>query len=263
MPIEPWNLDLARVAKQVAFDAVGFCFLYLIVVAGTWRARPAWLRAGGSLVFGLLFLACATVTAPWLAAPLLARAEKATRDAEATQCGARTPTLVVLGGGAFTPEVPSAVTHMRIVEAAKRVKTATQEKRKLTVVLSGGNDGSLPVSEAQIMKRALFLEIGETGRDHVFLLEDKSRNTYQNAALTRELLQKRKTPLSIVLVTSALHLPRAKGTFERQGFKVCAVAAPSAELSPRGLASFHAGSLSVAVLNEWIGLWGYRVKGWN
>jgi len=163
------------------------------------------------------------------------------------------------------------VTQMRVVEAAKIVKAATQENRRLTVVLTGGLDEDLGVSEAQVMKRALFLELGESGRAHDFLLEDKSKNTYQNAAFTKEILNSRKEVQtsrkaqgpSVVLVTSAVHMQRSVKTFERLGFRLCPIAAPSTELRARGLASFHAGALTVGVLNEYVGMLAYRLKGWN
>lgn len=46
--------------------------------------------------------------------------------------------------------------------------------------------------------------------------EDQSRTTYENAMETRRLLG----PVSILLVTSASHLPRATALFSKQGFKV-------------------------------------------
>ncbi|MCA2961725.1 MAG: YdcF family protein [Silvanigrellales bacterium] len=262
MNVAPWNVELARIAKQVAFDVVGFAFLYFLFLAATWRAHVVWLRVSGTVVFLLLVAFCLRVTPVLLSSRLVAKATALTKASESAGCVHKASTVVVLGGGIHSPEVLTTSTQMRVVEAAKIVKLATQEERILTVVLSGGFDNTLGVSEAQVMKRALFLEIGETGRTHTFLLEDKSRNTYQNAAYTKALLAK-KSSEQIVLVTSAVHLPRSLATFERQGFDVCPVAAPSPELRTQGLASFHAGAQTVAVLNEYIGMLGYKLKGWN
>jgi uncharacterized SAM-binding protein YcdF (DUF218 family) len=51
------------------------------------------------------------------------------------------------------------------------------------------------------------------------LLEGQSRTTTENAADTARLLQARGIR-KILLVTSALHMRRARGLFERAGFEV-------------------------------------------
>lgn len=262
MTVAPWNAEWAQIAKQVAFDAVGFAFLYFIFLAATWRAPVVWLRVSGTVVFVLLVAVCLKSTPLALSRGLVADAGELTKASQASGCVSKSGTVVVLGGGIHSTEVLTTPAQMRVVEAAKIVKLATQENRLLTVVLSGGFDETLKVSEAQVMKRSLFLELGETGRNHTFVLEDKSLNTYQNAAYTKRILEKKATG-PIVLVTSAVHMRRALRTFEAQGFEVCPVAAASPELRTRGLASFRAGAMTVSVLNEHLGMLGYRLKGWN
>src|SRR5690606_30182135 len=55
--------------------------------------------------------------------------------------------------------------------------------------------------------------------EEAILPEDRSRNTYENALYVRELLAQADSN-EIVLVTSALHMPRSVAIFERQGFSV-------------------------------------------
>ena len=55
--------------------------------------------------------------------------------------------------------------------------------------------------------------------DQAILLEERSRNTYENAVNAKQLFHGR----SILLVTSAYHLPRAVAIFARQGFQVTPV----------------------------------------
>ena len=55
------------------------------------------------------------------------------------------------------------------------------------------------------------------------VIENASRNTFENALLTRKMLEAKGEwfePYPIILVSSALHLPRAIACFEKQGFKV-------------------------------------------
>lgn len=70
--------------------------------------------------------------------------------------------------------------------------------------------------EAPEMKR-LARRLGVA--DHAIQLEDRSRNTYENAVNTKRLLPGG----SILLVTSAYHLPRAVALFAAQGFSVTPV----------------------------------------
>lgn len=262
MSAEPWNLELARLGKQMIFDLPAFVFLYAIVAAAAWR-RPRLQLVGVGLVVLLLLAFASSFLPPLAAEPLLATSERRGKETRDSRCASKKDVVVILGGGAFTPEVPSVATHLRVVEGAKIVKQAGQERRRLKVVLSGGGDPDTPgLTEARVMKRTLFLELGETGREHEFLLEAESQNTYQNAARTRDLLRARQLPLDVVLVTGALHMQRAARTFEKAGFTVCPVPAPAANLRSVGVASFRAGSLTVEVLNEYVGILGYTWKGW-
>ena len=54
---------------------------------------------------------------------------------------------------------------------------------------------------------------------HAIVTEEHSRTTYENATETKRLLG----PASILLVTSASHLPRAVALFTKQGFRVTPV----------------------------------------
>ena len=51
------------------------------------------------------------------------------------------------------------------------------------------------------------------------VLEERSRNTSQNAAFTADILARREIGC-ILLVTSALHMPRSKALFKAQGLGV-------------------------------------------
>jgi len=71
-------------------------------------------------------------------------------------------------------------------------------------------------SEAELAK-PLLLTLGVP--EARLILETKSRDTYENALLTRDLVKPQPGEIWI-LVTSANHMPRAMGTFRRIGWNV-------------------------------------------
>lgn len=133
------------------------------------------------------------------------------------------------------------------------------------VVLSGGrNDwGSDLPSEAKTM--AQFLEdLGVP--QQAILLEERSRNTHENAINCVELMRKQGMERAI-LVTSALHMPRSFAALRAQG--VDAVPAATDFLVTDGsrsifswLPSALALQRSTFALHEWIGIAVYSWRGW-
>jgi uncharacterized SAM-binding protein YcdF (DUF218 family) len=100
-------------------------------------------------------------------------------------------------------------------------------------------------------------------RDRV-ILEDRSRNTYENAVFTRELV-KPKAGERWLLVTSAFHMPRAIGCFRRADFPVEAYPVDWRKLPVLRLAlNYHIaaglGDLDGAA-HEWTGLLVYWLRG--
>ena len=51
------------------------------------------------------------------------------------------------------------------------------------------------------------------------ILEDRSRNTYENAVFTRDMVDP-EAGENWLLITSAFHMPRAKALFHKAGFAV-------------------------------------------
>jgi len=97
------------------------------------------------------------------------------------------------------------------------------------------------------------------------LYEEASRNTYENALFTRDLVQPQPGE-KWLLVTSAAHMPRSVGLFRKAGFDVVAypVAFKSTGKSgqwyvPR-TAGAALGNIESAV-HEYLGLWVYYLSG--
>ncbi|SFD95755.1 Uncharacterized SAM-binding protein YcdF, DUF218 family [Marinobacter sp. DSM 26671] len=90
------------------------------------------------------------------------------------------------------------------------------------LILAGGSDARFSrMSEAEAMQRFL-LDMGVPAS--AMLLEENSRTTRQNAQFASDLLGKRGIG-EVILVTSALHMPRAVALFRARGLKVIPVAA--------------------------------------
>ncbi|MGR3810669.1 YdcF family protein [Jiulongibacter sp. NS-SX5] len=125
---------------------------------------------------------------------------------------------VVLTGGIANESLPY-TENVNIDYAADRIWQALQlyKNKKITkILITGGDVGILHKKEVTEIDLAYnFLKANGVNKDDI-LLEKKARNTFENALHTNSRLQKR----NIILITSAFHMRRAVGCFERQGFNV-------------------------------------------
>ena len=165
--------------------------------------------------------------------------------------------IVVLGG---TVKPPSGTSTEINLGRAGRIWYAARlfhaDKAPLVLLSGGGDLERQAFSEARAM--ALFLQdLGVPAQ--AVALEEASRNTRENAAFSAELLKARGIE-HILLVTSALHMPRALPLFKAQGIKV--TPAPTdfeaGQEPPHGLLAWlpDAGALngSALAMKELVGL---------
>ncbi len=145
--------------------------------------------------------------------------------------------IVVLGGGRrshapeYGGETVSALTLERVRFGARLHRASG-----LPVAVTGGVVSGSGAPEAELMARALREDFSVPVR----WVERESRNTEQNAAFTRRLLE-RDAVIRIVLVSHAIHLPRATRMFRDEGFHV--LPAPTAWFGGPGTSS---------TLRDWI-----------
>jgi uncharacterized SAM-binding protein YcdF (DUF218 family) len=236
---------------------LGICSVYLLWKR-TWSPRAAWLTATATLLLALLSTPAASYfalgTLEWGYPPI----EPAAGD--------RRP-IVVLSGGILPPDdvrrqaVLSGDTIHRCVAAAELYHRGPPRP----IVLSGGRVlADMPGPTLAEAMREWMLKLGIA--PEMLRLEDRSRNTRENAARCRELLV-REGADEIVLVTHASHMPRAARCFRRQGFGVAPFAC--LHLATRPPATFvdfvpnptSAREVQVAY-HEWLGLLWYRLRGW-
>lgn len=169
--------------------------------------------------------------------------------------------IVVLGGALSPPSGRS--TEIDLQAAADRVWYAARlfhAGKAPLLLLSGGSErGRHAYSEAQAM--AVFLQdLGVPAR--AIWLEEGSRTTRENAAFSAPLLKGRGIQ-NVLLVTSALHMPRALALFATQGLQAIpaptdfeAHRAPPAGLQawlPDALALDGSGRAIKELVGKWVG----------
>ncbi len=173
--------------------------------------------------------------------------------------------IVVLGGS--TANSRENWFQTKVGEATKsRVETASvlyHAGRAPLIVLSGAAlDGN--VSEAQMMANRLE---HQGIPERALLLETRSYTTRENALYTAELLHARNIH-HVLLVTSALHMPRAMAVFRKQGIDAVAAASPAQIVVPDepGFSfwqpSMRALSASRSIVKEYVALLVYWMRGW-
>lgn len=135
--------------------------------------------------------------------------------------------IVVLGGGAYryTPDYPHG-TVKDLTLARLRYAARLQRTSHLPILVSGGDPNRTGTSEAALMREALEQAFGAKVR----WTESASRNTYENARFSWTILHG-KGINRIVLVTSAVHMPRSLMVFRQAGFQV--IPAPTDYLPTR------------------------------
>jgi len=236
-------------------------FALLLAVAGLaliWRGH----RAGRwPLLIGLGFfvLMLATPIAPLVVMPL------EDRFARPAEMPPHVDGIIVLGG-AVDQNITEARGIPSLNGAAERMTELVALARKYPqakLVFTGGQ-GSLvhgSLSEADVA-RALW---GAMGVDPARVTyEDQARNTFENAVLTKALVQPGPGE-TWLLVTSASHMPRSVGAFRAAGWNV--VPWPVNFRTGHGFAALYdapfverIGQFEVG-LREWIGLAAYRLMG--
>ncbi len=159
------------------------------------------------------------------------------------------PWIVVLSGGITSKGLLNATTKARVQWAAELHGQGLGER----LVVSGGprRPGRPPSGPAM---KSLAVEHGvPAGRIEI---EGHSSRTAENAEEVARLVHAR-GDASILLVTSSLHMRRAKLCFQKQGIAVGAAPVPKIEGEPPERASVVS-----QALHEYIGLVYYGLRRW-
>lgn len=243
------------------------CLLLLIALVLVWR-KPRF--AALSIVLALSVLLAGSNA--WVANQLAQSLEwQYIPTFELPQADA----IVVLGG-AIKPESPPRP-WVDVSEAGDRPIHGAQlyrEGKAPFIILSGGRidwkDGGPPES-ADMAKLVEALGVPATA----ILQDPTSLNTYENAVNVRQILQERNLK-RVLLVTSAMHMPRSLKIFQKLGIEVFPaptdflVTEQNIQESWKTTEGLVLGLLPDAeqlqqttrALKEYVGLLYYRLKGW-
>ena len=231
-----------------------------LAVIGAVLLWTRWRGAGRFVVtFAALgiFAVGSLPVARWIALPLELRFP-AFNASDAEIAG-----IIVLGAGYAQV---SDLTGAPVVEASggrliKLIELAEAYPRA-RLAYTGGGSPTLEMSEADRAARDLAHVGFDVGR---VAFEGRSRNTYESAVLSKEMLSPQPGE-RWVIVTSAIHMPRAVGAFRAAGWEV--IPAPVEYLFGRR-SNFDWGTFQPVrqflwvsrITHEWIGLVVYRVLG--
>lgn len=238
---------------------LAWLFLAALLAPVAWRLKSR-LLAGVCVAVAVVAFAAST---PLLANLLVRKLEHAV--AEVPQCDVAPPgTVVVLAGGVDRP--PRDRMDFAVMDQAskRRMERGVQywrERAGRRMVIAGGALGRGRVARADLMvEYALWLGLPPDA----LRTERHSANTHQNA---RELSRlEPSVPRRIALVTSAVHMPRARMEFRSFGFDVCPLATDRRAVRARGLDALLPRVSAIVktqmALHEFAGIAYFQWRGW-
>jgi len=254
------------------------CWFLLVALVLIWRRSPREVT-GAILLLALTCLWLAGNNA--LADRLVGSLEKQYRDVPRLE---KADAIVVLGGCTEITKYPRVWPEVngagdRIFQAARIYKAGWAP----VIITSGGQTAltlnpGLP-TESQAMA-ALLMEVGVP--QEAIIEESQALNTYQNVTNVHKILNQRGWQ-RVLVVTSAIHMPRAMAIFAKQGIAAIPVptdflvtVSPKPSQLPANLASRLIRNIRVITnvprawaivklnhaLKEYMGMEAYRLRGW-
>jgi len=211
----------------------------------------------------LYIIAAFSPLATWLLHPLEHHTTAGTERDVAGASG-----IIVLGGS-LSGAIPTPGGAVSVGPSSERVTEALRLALKhpeLPVIFSGGNGSVLQSADAELNEaRAAERFFESFGIAPPRLrLEDRSRNTLENATFSAAMLRP-KPDQRWILVTSAFHMRRAAALFEAQGFRVVpwpvgSMTSGRGDLEPFGSGSDGLRHIDIAS-KEWLGLFVSWLRG--
>lgn len=170
--------------------------------------------------------------------------------------------IIILGGGrrVVMPEYGKPIPYSTVLERL-RYAMHIQRQTQLPILITGGHVFPKSISEAEVMNQVLIDDFQFEAK----WLEQKSRNTAQNANFSYDILNKEGIN-KIYLVTHSSHMNRAVDIFTHVGFDI--TPAPTiynsagTNMPPimQWLPKSNALELSRNILHEMLGYWWYQLR---
>ncbi|HEY9889669.1 MAG TPA: YdcF family protein [Candidatus Obscuribacterales bacterium] len=261
-------LFLSKLLPLLIYPVGLSSFLLGLTLWWIWRRRRRWALGSGAIALLILLVSSNS----WVATRLVQSLEW--RHLPPASLPAA-EAIVVLGGSTRPADYPRPWVDVmesgdRVLHGAQLYKAGKAPK----LILSGGRidwKGGGPPESDDMAQIAMAM-----GVPRADILEDPtSLNTYQNAVNVKAILAEEGIN-QILLVTSAMHMPRSLAIFQKLGMN--AIAAPTDFLiSERSVAEIsgsrqafllsllpNASNLDVVsrAIKEYIGLVVYRLRGW-
>ena len=171
--------------------------------------------------------------------------------------------LVVLGGGRIPPEVEGELTlpsESGLVRCRRALWVFKKLGGKAKLMICGGKTRPEEAGTSEAEAMAEFFR-GQGVPESQIVLEDRSKSTYENARYASEIIADGR----VGLVTSGLHLYRAKICFEKFGTQVLPIGCDYSEWDPNPVLWWVPSVGALADVNsavhEWVGIVWYKVSG--
>lgn len=133
--------------------------------------------------------------------------------------------LIILGCGLIDGEKPGKTLLKRLNKAIMVYK---EHKEKPYIIVSGGKGKNEKVSEAEAMKRYL---VDKGIEENKIILEDNSKNTYQNLKYSKEKINKiykENEKIKIAVISSDFHIYRTAVYAKQLGIEIDGIGAKTA-----------------------------------
>ncbi|HTA61944.1 MAG TPA: YdcF family protein [Bacteroidia bacterium] len=213
------------------------------------------------IAFALLFI----FSNSFLVDEAMRKWEVTTPDLKPTQ---KYEYAVVLGGMSWYDARQDRPQFLRSGDRLFQVLPLMGDKQIKKIIITGGS-GSInhpEEKEAAIIKNYL-LKCGYA--DSTIIIENESRNTRENALFTKHLMDSLHIKDSVLFITSAFHLRRAIGCFNKAGIKNIVVYPTDRYSGPRKFDLGHmlipkpeALEASTLLLHEIMGWIIYKIRGY-
>ncbi|WP_437279899.1 YdcF family protein [Sorangium sp. So ce375] len=230
----------------------------LALSGGDWSFRTRGAKIGRALAWSA-WLALWLLSTPWLSSALVRRISTVPRDLHA-ELGGSSPerrVLVVLTAGIDADEFGEPAMERQSGAGLERSLAAVRVYREYGFghVIISGKDVLRPPDELAGAMADLLVELGVPRKKIILEIEarDTRENALNSARIAREL-----SADAVVVVTSALHMPRSIRMFERAGLDVLPAPVRFHSLPPEGIEKMIPSALSLRwserAVHELVGL---------